>query len=124
MTKQVEKQAAFRRGFLRELAAHGLTPTEFVDKAAGVKEIAESLVGAARGVPSLLGDAGKLTAGLVVGVPLAAGATMGYLAGGNGGVTKQDVEAMREQDLIDSYERATGKLLRRRTLRPQVVSHA
>ena len=118
-----ESQAAFRKGFATELAKNGLTPEQLMDKAAagllGDMLGAEAITGAAETIPEALKDvattAGELGKWGLIGLPLAVGTAGGYLSQAPSRTSDEDVAALREQDLIERYKRATEQLKRRQT---------
>lgn len=109
------RREAFTAGFLARCAELGLTQAEtenFAKTAAYlVKQgFADKLLGALGSAGGFLQNAGALgLAGLAV-VPPAAGAMGGYMAGRMTDVDDEDVDAIKQRELIDELLRQKARL--------------
>ncbi len=105
---------AFMRGFAQELADRGVTPSSLVKAALTGSEVASTVgsgIGsAAGGIGQVATTGSKLLAALAIGLPAAVGGTLGYYSTLPEQVEQADIDAMREQDLIENYRRAAEDL--------------
>lgn len=115
---------AFKAGFLTRCASDGMTPEQMLGAVKLAAEMFEkrAVVGTVvgQGIDAAKGLAGGL---LRMGVPLAIAAPP--ILGGLGGyalakatdIDDTDVEAIKNRELVDEYERQTEGLARRRAVR-------
>lgn len=123
-------QEAFKVGFLARCARDGLTPPQMLARVKLAGDLLEKhavLGGLMGGAAGAAGGVANRVAGL--GIPLALAAPP--IVGGLGGyalarmtdVDDTDVDAIKNQELVDEYRRQAEALRRRRAVRDSKPEH-
>lgn len=104
------KKEAFRLGFLSRLAERGMSPGQFEKQASGV--LGELVEAGGRTVSAL----SPMALAALIGVPAAAGILTGWGQAGMEDVSEEDIERMKQRDIVDTY-RSEAQRIRRKLLR-------